>query len=51
MAIELAAGSDPEKARLAADEVGRLFERLKAEAGEILIPVDTLVVSGAVPAR
>jgi len=42
-AIELAAGSDPEKARLAADEVGRLFERLKAEAGEILIPVDALV--------
>ena len=42
-AIELASGADPEKARLAADEVSRMFERLKAEAGEILIPVEELV--------
>ena len=42
-AIELAAGADPEKARLATDEVSRMFERLKAEAGEILIPVEELV--------
>ena len=42
-ALELAAGADPEKARHAADEVSRMFERLKAEAGEILIPVDELI--------
>ena len=42
-ALELAAGADPEKARHAADDVSRMFERLKAEAGEILIPVDDLV--------
>lgn len=42
-ALNLAAGADPEKARHAADEVSRMFERLKAEAGEILIPVDELV--------
>lgn len=42
-AIDLAGGSDPEKARHAADEVTRYFERLKAEAGEILVSVDELI--------
>lgn len=42
-ALELASSSDPEKARRAADRIGRMFEEMKLGAGEILVPVEELI--------
>ena len=42
-AIGLAAGTDVEKSRLATDEVSRMFQRLKSEAGEVVVPLDDVI--------
>jgi hypothetical protein len=44
-ALELASSSDPEKARRAAEQIGRMFEEMKLAAGEILVPVEELMRS------
>ena len=42
-AINMAAGTDIEKARLATDEVSRMFQQLKSAAGEVVVSVDDLI--------
>lgn len=42
-ALEEASGADPEKARVAANRIGRMFDEMKLAAGEVLVPVEELV--------
>jgi len=42
-AVDAAHGEDPEKARQAVEEVGRLFEDVKRGVGEVLVPIEDLL--------